>query len=80
MRTAQRRQTRNKAVRTLTKTDIKKANTAISSGDAGEAEKAVKGAISTLDRAAAKKVVHKNNTARKKSRLMKKLNKMQAGT
>jgi len=31
-------------------------------------------AISTLDKAAVKGVIHKNNAARKKSRLMKKAN------
>jgi small subunit ribosomal protein S20 len=75
MRAAARKQDRNKTIRTLTKTDVKKAAKAISSGDMEAAKTSVKGAISTLDKAAEKKILHKNNVARKKSRLMKKLNK-----
>ena len=41
--------------------------------DAAEAKKAVMAAVSELDRAAEKGVIHKNNAARRKSRLMKKL-------
>jgi small subunit ribosomal protein S20 len=75
MRAAARKQERNKTIRTLTKTDIKKANKVISSGDVEAANASVKTAVSALDRAAEKKILHKNNAARKKSRLMKKLNK-----
>jgi small subunit ribosomal protein S20 len=39
-------------------------------------QEAVKLAISELDRAASKGVIHKRNAARRKSRLMKQLNKM----
>jgi len=38
------------------------------------AEEAVRAAVSELDRAAKKGVIHKNNAARRKSRLMKQLN------
>jgi len=75
MHAAARKQERNKTIRTLTKTDIKKANKVISSGDVEAANASVKTAVSALDRAAEKKILHKNNAARKKSRLMKKLNK-----
>ncbi len=47
-------------------------------GSTPEAIDAVKHAISTLDRVASKGVIHKNNAARRKSRLMAKLNKFQA--
>ena len=78
MRTAQRKQARNKKVDTLTKTEVKKASKAIASGDYEAAKGAIVPAISALDKAAEKKIVHRNNTARKKSRLMKKFNKLEA--
>jgi small subunit ribosomal protein S20 len=77
LRTARRKQERNKSVRSLSKSALKKAEKTVESGGA-EAKESVTAAISTLDRAAAKKILHRNNVARHKSRLMKKLNKAQA--
>lgn len=54
------------------RTAVKKARSLIESGDPGAAE-AVAAAAQTLDRAASKGVIHKNNAARRKSRLMKAL-------
>ena len=65
---------RNKATNSALKTEIKKANAAIESGDANKAE-AVKVAVKKLDQAAAKGLLHKNNAAHKKSQLVNKLNK-----
>jgi len=62
---------RNKAVRTEIKTRTKAANAAVGTDDA---EAAAKVAIQRLDTAAGKGVIHKNAAARKKSRLMKKVN------
>ena len=62
----------NRVYRSGARTAVRKARTAIASGDS--AADAVKEAISILDRAAAKGVIHKNNAARRKSRLMKALN------
>jgi small subunit ribosomal protein S20 len=59
---------RNKAVRAEMRTRIK---VAAATGDA-DAE-ATRAAISRIDRAAAKGVIHKNTAARKKSRLMAQL-------
>ena len=70
-----RRQKRNKSIRSQVKTDIAKAEKFISDGDMDAAKKAVATAVTNLDKAAEKKVLHANNTARRKSRLMKKLNK-----
>ena len=70
-----RRQKRNKSIRSQVKTDIAKAEKLISDGDIEAAKKAVVTAVTNLDKAAEKKVLHANNTARRKSRLMKKLNK-----
>jgi small subunit ribosomal protein S20 len=77
MRVAQRRQLRNKSVRSQAKTLVSKAEELIFSGELESAQGAVVTAISSLDKAAEKGVIHSNNAARRKSRLMKKLNKAQ---
>ena len=77
MRVAQRRQLRNKSVRSQAKTLVSKAEELIFSGELESAKGAVVAAISSLDKAAEKGVIHSNNAARRKSRLMKKLNKAQ---
>jgi len=78
LRTAARKQERNRSTRTLSKSAIKKAEKTITDRDAEAAKKETITAISTLDKATAKRVLHRNNVARRKSRLMKKLNKAQA--
>ena len=67
---------RNKAINSDLKTNIKKANAAIETGD--NSVEAVKTAIKKIDKAAAKGVLHKNTAARKKSALAKKLNTREA--
>jgi small subunit ribosomal protein S20 len=64
---------RNRVVRGSTRTFIKKAQIAIEGGESKTSVEAVQVAISALDKAAAKGVIHKNNAARRKSRLMKRL-------
>ena len=76
----ERRKSRNKSVRSLCKTNITKAEKLTFSGEREAAQKAVEAAISSLDKAAEKGIIHSNNAARRKSRLMKKLNKAQAGS
>jgi small subunit ribosomal protein S20 len=78
MRAAARKQIRNKSVRSACKTTITRAEKLIFTGQAEEAGKAVVVAASTLDKAAEKGIIHPNNAARRKSRLMKKLNTAQA--
>lgn len=56
------------------RTAVKKARNLIEAGDSGAAE-AVAEATRLLDKAASKGVIHKNNAARRKSRLMAALNK-----
>lgn len=73
MRQNEKRRARNRQVRSSTRTAVKKANLLIVSGDEQEATDAVRQAISALDKAARKGVLHPNNAARRKSRLMKKL-------
>jgi small subunit ribosomal protein S20 len=77
-RVAGRRQQRNKSLRSQVKTNITRAEKLIFSGELDAAGKAVTEAVSSLDKAAEKKMVHANNAARRKSRLLKKLNKATA--
>ena len=74
VRTAARQQLRNRSVRSEVKTSITKAEKLIFSGELEAAREAVAAAISSLDKAAEKGVIHGNNNDRRKSRLMKKLN------
>lgn len=62
----------NKARKSELKTVLKKANLAAESG--ANKEEAIKAAIKRVDQACAKGLLHKNNAARKKSQLAKKLN------
>ena len=78
IRVSERKQARNKPIRTLCKTNINKAEKLILSGELEAAQKAVVTAISSLDKAAEKGVLHANNAARRKSHLMKKLNEAKA--
>lgn len=70
IRSAERRQQRNVMIRSRVKTLIRKARQLIDTGNLEQARTAVGDAISALDKAAAKGVLHKNNAARRKSRLM----------
>ncbi|MCB0081504.1 MAG: 30S ribosomal protein S20, partial [Caldilineaceae bacterium] len=67
------RRDRNRVVRGGTRTAVKKARTLIDAGDAAAAE-AVQSAIVALDRSVSKGIIHKNNAARRKSRLVRALN------
>src|SRR5258708_7508991 len=71
-RQEQKRRLHNRMVKSIVKTNVTKARQAITSGL--ESEEAVRAAVSELDRAAKKGVIHRNNAARRKSRLMKQLN------
>ncbi len=62
-------------VRTSTRTHIKKVRALLASGKLEAADQALHTAIRALDKAAEKGVIHKNNAARRKSRLMSALNK-----
>lgn len=76
-RQSRKRQAANRVYIGGARTSVKKARVSINSGDENAAEN-VRAAMSTLDRAATKGVIHPNNAARRKSRLQKALNKAQA--
>lgn len=69
---------KNKASKSLLKTNIKKFDAAVAEGDREAAQSAYKTAVKTVDRAATKNLLHKNTAARKKSALTRSLNSMDA--
>ena len=69
MRVTERKTARNKIVKGTFKGAIKKTREAVKAGDTDEAQKWLKTAIKSLDKASQKKVLKKNTAARKKSRL-----------
>jgi small subunit ribosomal protein S20 len=71
-----RRHERNKAVRSELKTRIKNADRAAVAG-AETTDEDVRRAVKALDMAAAKGVIHKNQAANRKSKLMKRIAKAQ---
>jgi len=73
IRQNEKHRTRNRVFRGRARTFVKKARVAIESGDVENARKAILDAVSALDTAAARGVIHKNNASRRKSRLMKQL-------
>jgi small subunit ribosomal protein S20 len=77
MRSDERKRVRNQKVRSKVKTLVKRAEQSIGSTEEITVE-TVRLACSELDKAASKGVIHKNNAARRKSRLMAKLNKSTA--
>jgi len=65
---------KNKAAKSLIKTNTKKFNAAAAEGSQEAAGSAYKTAVKTIDRAATKGLIHRNKAARRKSALTKKLN------
>ncbi len=68
------RTARNKSIRSEVKTSIKKVEAAVAAKDKEAAKAALSHAISKIESAASKGVYHKNNAARKVSRLTKLVN------
>ena len=71
------RQARNKAVRSELRTRTKKADASIIEGGE-QTEEAIRLAVKRIDKAGAKRVIHKNQAANRKSRLMKRANRAAA--
>ncbi len=68
---------RNRAKKSMIRTFSKKAIAAAEAGDMAAAEKYQKVAVSLIDKATKGSTLHKNTAARKKSRLMRRLNQAQ---
>jgi small subunit ribosomal protein S20 len=71
------RTARNNRIRSMVRTAVKRFNTSLDTKAENTNETLVR-AVSQIDKAASKGVLHKNTAARKKSRLMKRLNAQQA--
>ena len=69
----EKRRIRNRVFRGRARTYLRKALQTIEEGEIKTAVEATHSAVRSLDKAAEKGVIHKNNAARRKSRLMKKL-------
>lgn len=76
-RVSQRKAIQNRPRRSAAKTAVTATRNAITEGDADGAKTAYVHAASVLDRAAKSGVIHRNNAARRKSRLAKQLNAIQ---
>lgn len=77
VRQNEKRRMRNRVWLTRARSTVKQARIAIDSKDSEASIAAVNKAISELDRAASKGVIHRRNAARRKSRLLKKLSTME---
>lgn len=73
IRSSEKRRVRNQRARTQTRTYIKRARAQIDAGQLEGAQNSVAEAIQALDKAAQKGILHRNNAARRKARLMQKL-------
>ena len=71
---SEKRRLRNATVKSSLKTSVKKVTEAVTAGKADEAKTNLLKAVSELDRAVTKGVLHRNNASRKISRLTKQLN------
>jgi small subunit ribosomal protein S20 len=78
IRTSERRRVRNRVFISRARTEVKKARVEIENNDLPASREAVLTALRTLDKAATKGIIHKNNAARRKSRLMKRLAALEA--
>ena len=78
-KTNEARRLRNKAVRSEIKTRVKVAVT-VAADSPEQADDALRTAIKRLDKAAAKGIIHKNQAANRKSKLMGRLAKVGAGS
>ncbi len=70
----EKRRLRNRVYRSAARTYVKRVRRLVGEGKLEEARVAIVAAVKALDKAAQKGVIHKNNAARRKSRLFKLLN------
>ena len=73
-RSSERKRIINRRVRSSTRTTVAKAVDALKRKESEEAESTVAQAVRALDKAVTKGILHRNNAARRKSRIMAKLN------
>tara|TARA_B100000945_G_C20383293_1_gene598373 strand:+ start:696 stop:968 length:273 start_codon:yes stop_codon:yes gene_type:complete len=73
IRADKRKAERNRSIKSGLHTSIKKARNSIEGSGVEKATEDVAKAIRAIDKAQSKGIIHRNNAARRKSRLMKKL-------
>ena len=76
----EKRRLRNRVYAGRARTYVKKAKLAMEQGEVEEAHEMTSVAISALDKAVSKGILHKNNVARRKSRLLRALKKVEQET
>lgn len=79
MRQDERRHLRNVSVKSALKTYAKRVESLVSSKDSMSADSMLRKAISALDKAASKGVIHRNKAARKKAALSRKVHILHVG-
>lgn len=67
---------RNKSIKSAVKTSIKKVESAVEEKNKEQAQAALSAAVSTIGKATKRGIYHKNNAARKVSRLAKLVNEL----
>lgn len=77
-RTNKKCQVRNRMTRSSMRTALRRVDDAIVAGNAQEAEQNLPGAVARVSKSAKKGLIHKNNAARKMSRLMRAINRVKA--
>lgn len=70
IRASERKRIRNRAARSAVRTHVARARRSLVSGQTADLESELRSAVRALDRAAEKGILHRNNAARRKSRLM----------
>jgi len=78
IRQSEKKRTRNRVIIVATRTSVRSAREAIVGGKVEDAKTVTIAAITALDKAATKGIIHANNAARRKSRLMKRLAALEA--
>ncbi len=73
IRSNDRKRLRNRITRTAARSAVRSAREALAGNNVEASRQATLAAVTALDKAAEKGVIHKNNASRRKSRLMKKL-------
>jgi len=73
IRSDEKKTVRNRAIKSDLNTSIRNARAALLSNEVEASQMEVMSAVSKLDKAADKGVIHRNNAARRKSRLMRSL-------
>lgn len=77
-RQSEKRRLRNRIAKSEVKTEIRKFQTSLQNKDQDSAQEQLKVIIKLIDTAAGKGIYHKNNAARKKSRLARALTSLEA--